>query len=222
MIAVRFRRQRYEKTGGKTRRPGIFCLRAALSCRESDAAAAGRKRAGEAGVEEHDVVVDARDAAGADHLAFELRRTAAVEVGRRFGDHGREIGLTGQGRDVHVVEDESEVALHASVAEPGPDIRQIELHFRVGPAVIRIVAVGVVARAVSDDRVARLERIEALFIGRNPDGRTGEYHTHKSQRLAVGVGHTSAYPGHLGMGAGSSEQGGQQPENHSPYLCGQM
>ncbi len=222
MIAVRFRRAKIRKDGRENTPTGNFLSPCGALLSRIRCCGAGRKRAGEAGVEEHDVVVDARDAAGADHLAFELRRTAAVEVGRRFGDHGREIGLTGQGRGVHVVEDESEVALHASVAEPGPDIRQIELHFRVGPAVIRIVAVGVVARAVSDDRVARLERIEALFIGRNPDGRTGEYHTHKSQRLAVGVCHTSAYPDHLGMGAGSSEQGGQQPENHSPYICGQM
>ena len=92
-----------------------------------------------------EVVFDARDAAGTDHLAFEGGFAAAVEVGGRFGDHGREIGLPGQCRGVDVVEDESEVALQTAIAELRTDVRQVEFHLRVCPAAVGVVAVGVVA-----------------------------------------------------------------------------
>lgn len=105
-------------------------------------------------------VVDARYAAGADHLAREVRSAAVVVVGRRFGDHRRQIGLTGERRGVDVVENEAEIALEPLAAKLRLDVRQIELHLGVGGAAVAFVFGGVVARLVADDSVEnRMRRV---------------------------------------------------------------
>ncbi len=96
-------------------------------------------------------VVDARDAAGADHLAPHIGSAAAVALGRRLGDHRRQVGLAGHGRGVHVVEHEAEVALQALAAEAGLDVGQVQLHLGVGRAAVAVVALGIVAILAADD-----------------------------------------------------------------------
>ena len=100
-----------------------------------------------------EVVLDARDAAGADHLALECRMAAAVEVGRGLGDHRREIGLARERRGVDVIEDEPEVALETAAPELRPDVREVQLHLGVGAAAVRVVPLGVVQRLVADHAV---------------------------------------------------------------------
>ena len=100
-----------------------------------------------------EVVLDARDAAGADHLALERRTAAAVEVGRGLGDHRREVGLARERRGVDVVEDESEVALETAAPELRFDVREVQFHFSIGAAAVRVVPVGVVQRLVADHAV---------------------------------------------------------------------
>ena len=133
--------------------------------------AARGERAGEAHVEQVDEVVvevhvavhaarelrhgfavlHARDAAGADHLARELRRAAVVKLRGRFGDHGRKVGGAGERRGVHVAEYESEVALQPLAAERGAEVRQVELHLGIGRAAVGVVVLGIVLRPAADD-----------------------------------------------------------------------
>ena len=110
-----------------------------------------------------ETVLDARNAAGEDHLALELRTAAAVELGRRFGDHRRKVSLPRERRGVHIVEHESEVALQALVPELRPDVGQVEFHLGIGAAAVRVVAVGVVLRLVADHAVE--DRVRGVLAG---------------------------------------------------------
>ena len=227
-----------------------------------------------------EAVLDARDVAGADHLAREGGAEAVVEVGRRLGDHGRQVGLSGERRGVHVVEDESEVALEPFVAESGADVRQVELHLRVGAAPVGVVLLGVVLRTAADrfaqdrqrgvvargddhlvdaelhglqgevhlvecsggdrlrgggvthDRgldagrgVARLERVDALFVGGDSRRGAGEDDAGELQGMSVGgVGDPAAHARGLGCGTECVQQGcceEDDPAEHHKGKCNQ-
>ena len=121
-----------------------------------------------------EAVLDARDAAGADHLAFELRTAAVVEVGRRFGNHRRQVGLSRERRGVDVIEYEAEIALEAFASELRPDVRQVEFHFGIGAATVRIVPVGVVLRLVADHAVE--DRMRGILAGSDDHLSDAELH----------------------------------------------
>ena len=110
-----------------------------------------------------ETVLDARNAAGEDHLALELRTAAAMELGRRFGDHRRKVSLPRERRGVHIVEHEPEVALQALAPELRPDVGQVEFHLGIGAAAVRVVAVGVVLRLVADHAVE--DRMRGVLAG---------------------------------------------------------
>ena len=156
-----------------------------------------------------------------------------------------------------------------------PDVRQVELHFRIGPAAVGVVAVRVVAGSVAQDavedreggvfargddhlsdvelhgfehevhavedsgrdracaggvadhrgldaahRVAGFERVDALFVGGDADGRPGEHDAHEPQRHTVSVGHLTADAGALRLCSDNSGEERQNPEDHSPYHDG--
>jgi len=152
--------------------------------------------------------------------------------------------MAGERRSVHVFEDKTEVALQPFAAEPGFDVRKVELHFGVGGATVALELVGVVQGFAADDspqdrvrrvvagsdddradaeldafegevdlvetfggerfcqrfitndrglytadRVARLERVDAVLVGGDARGRTGENNADELQRLGRGRAH---------------------------------
>lgn len=122
-----------------------------------------------------EAVFDARHAAGADDFARNGGvAPAVVIVGRSFGDHGRQVGLSGECRGVDVVEDEPEIALQALAAEPGLDIRQVELHLGVGGAGVAVVQVGIVLGLAADD--APQDRMRRVVAGGDDDAADTELH----------------------------------------------
>lgn len=120
-------------------------------------------------------VLDARHAAGADNLARNGGvAPAVVIVGRGFGDHGRQVGLSGERRGVDVVEDEPEIALQPLAAEPGLDVRQVELHLGIGGAGVAVVLVGIVLGLAADDTPQ--DRMRGVVAGGDDDAADAELH----------------------------------------------
>ena len=122
-----------------------------------------------------EAVLDARHAAGADDFARNGGGAPAVViVGRGFGDHGRQVGLSGERRGVDVVEDEPEIALQPLAAEPGLDVRQVELHLGIGGAGVAVVQVGIVLGLAADD--APQNRMRRVVAGGDDDAADAELH----------------------------------------------
>ena len=162
-----------------------------------------------------EVVLDARDAAGADHLALECRMAAAVEVGRGrvvplgvvqrlVADHAVENGVGGvfTGGDDHL----SDAELHGFEGE---------IHVVEGPGRQRQGPCG-----VTDHRglhaahgVAGFEGVDSLLVGGDSRRGSGEYDADELQGLSVrGVGHLPAHARGLRRSACGPEKSCQKYE----------
>ena len=91
--------------------------------------------AGELAQEIH-VRIDAGDAIGEHRLVVYFRVGRMVPAGHRFGDHHRKIWNTGDGRGVHVVEDETEFLLELFGCELFVRMGEIQFHLVVHVAAV--------------------------------------------------------------------------------------